>query len=34
MAITALDGDRGHPAEPAFRRVDLVARDLWPKNGN
>jgi hypothetical protein len=34
MAIAALDGDRGHPAEPAFRRVGPVARDLRPKNGS
>jgi hypothetical protein len=34
MAIAALDGDRGHPAEPVFRRVGPVARDLRPKNGS
>jgi hypothetical protein len=34
MAIAALDGDRGHPAEPVFRRVGRVARDLRPKNGS
>src|SRR5271156_2206158 len=34
MAIAALDGDRGHPAEPVFRRVGPVARDLTPKNGS
>jgi hypothetical protein len=27
MAVAALDGDRGHPAELVFRRVDPVARD-------
>ena len=34
MAISALDGDPGHPAEPVFRRVGPVARDLRPKNGS
>src|SRR5258708_13512672 len=34
MAIAALDGDRGHPAEPVFRRVGPFARDLRPKNGS
>jgi hypothetical protein len=34
MAIAAIDGDRGHPAEPVFRRVGPVARDLRPKNGS
>ena len=34
MAIAALDGDRGHPAQPVFRRVGPFARDLRPKNGS
>jgi hypothetical protein len=32
MAIAALDGDRGHPAEPVFRRVGPVARHIRTKN--
>ena len=34
MAIAVLDGDRGHPAQPVFRRVGPFARDLRPKNGS
>ena len=34
IKIAALDGDRGHPAEPVFRRLGPFARDLRPKNGS
>jgi hypothetical protein len=34
IAIAALDGDRGYPAEPVFRRLGPFARDLRPKNGS
>jgi hypothetical protein len=34
IKIAALDGDRGHPAEPVFRRLGAFARDLRPKNGS